>query len=61
MVSDIEKIRFAKISEVLILILLEDGFWWDNRCTLQRGRCVLILILLEDGFWLQNAYALLYL
>ncbi len=40
------------IELVLILILLEDGFWFDSATasTVQQTM-VLILILLEDGFW----------
>ncbi len=51
MVSDIELRTDVKTSDlVLILILLEDGFWLYNFKFFKQLK-VLILILLEDGFW----------
>ncbi len=40
------------IENVLILILLEDGFWLLHESLTLELPFVLILILLEDGFWL---------
>ena len=41
-------------TKVLILILLEDGFWLPRNQPKNGIRPVLILILLEDGFWFQS-------
>ena len=43
---------------VLILVLVEDGFWEPNYPPCREGILpVLILVLVEDGFWVSYANA----
>ena len=39
------------VSSVLILVLVEDGLWWQRQNRLRSYLRVLILVLVEDGLW----------
>ena len=54
MVSDSDLWKIMKGDRelvVLILVLMEDGLWYQQERVLVQDPYVLILVLVEDGLW----------
>ena len=52
MVSEVSFSNYVNGWEtVLILVLVDDGFWVNTWIAIGFGAIVLILVLVDDGFW----------